>query len=123
VTLSPFMPPPNTTCDIYRNANAPPNPPDVAGVKIHLVPRFRNIKTTAAGFVYDHIVYLPLATDVRDDFPTSGNGDGLYVPNQNGNVIYTVAFVERVRLDKAGNNDYLRAFAVINQVTWPTSDL
>ena len=29
--------PANTTCDIYRNANAPPAAPDVAGVSIALI--------------------------------------------------------------------------------------
>jgi hypothetical protein len=30
--------PTNTTCDIYRSGNAPPNTPDVAGVAVSLAP-------------------------------------------------------------------------------------
>jgi hypothetical protein len=121
MALSIRMPPANTTCDVYRNNNGPPAAPDVPGVSIHMSPRFRNIKVaTGGGFVYDHIVSLPLTTDVRDNWPVGTNGDYLYLPNQNG-LPYLVQFVERVRL--RGADDYLRAYVIVQAPTWPATDL
>jgi hypothetical protein len=44
-----FLFTPNDTCDIYRGGNMPPSAPNVAGVKILVVPRFRNIRGDFAG--------------------------------------------------------------------------
>jgi hypothetical protein len=111
----------NTTCDIYRNGNAPPAAPDVAGVPCYIAPAFANIKVNASGFTYDHVVSLSLTADVRDDFPSSPNGDTLWLPNQHG-VPYLVQFVERVRLGLAGG-DYKRAYVLMQTPTWPATDL
>ena len=109
MAVSPLMPPLNAMCDIYRFGNAPPAPPDVAGVHCRILPRFGNIKPTVA-FTYTHIFYFTLDTDVRDRWPGAINGDSLYVPDHNGPAFFSIAFVERVRIDRGGGRDYLRAY-------------
>jgi hypothetical protein len=123
MAATPFMPPHNDTCDIYRQGNSPPSTPDVAGVSVHIVPRFGNIKPTTA-FTYTHLFYLPLATDVRDDYPVTTTGDALYVPDMNSNSFFVVAFVERIRLDLGGSRDYLRAYVNLSDsLVGPTEEL
>jgi hypothetical protein len=94
----------NDSCDVYRGANAPPAPPDVAGVKVYVVPRFRNIRGDFMGlWKYTHVFYLPLAADVRDN-------DSLYLPDKNG-AQFTVSFVGRARTGKA-NADFRVAYVI-----------
>ena len=112
--------PSNDTCDIYRYTNVPPAAPDLAGVPVLVVPRFRNLKGNFnAGFTYTHIISLPLSADVRDNYPTDGNGDKLYVPNQSSFTIFTVNFVERVRV--GGGLDYKRAYCTVSY-RYPTEE-
>jgi hypothetical protein len=109
-----FLFTPNDTCDIYRAGNAPPAAPDVAGVKILVVPRFRNIRHNFSGlWRYTHAIYLPLSADVRDTWNGTGGagGDDLYLPDKNG-ARWTVQFVGRVRPGK-GNADFKVAYATL----------
>jgi hypothetical protein len=105
-----FPIPSNTTCDIYRDTNAPPANPDVAGVSGSLVPMPRNLKSTV---VYTHWIDVPLATDVRD-------ADWLYVPDKNGTK-FAVQWVERIRF--GGGSDYKRAYLLRQAVNWPSQNL
>jgi hypothetical protein len=107
-----FLFTPNDTCDIYRGGGGPPGAPTVAGVKIHVVPRFRNIRHNFGGlWGYTHVIYFPLSADVRDawDGVNLGGGDNLYLPDKNGTK-WTVQFVGRVRPGK-GNADFKVAYA------------
>jgi hypothetical protein len=106
-----LMPPPNDTCDIYRSNVTPPGPAAETGVKVFIKPNFINIKPASPDFSYTHVICLPLSTDVRDDWPSGLTGDSLYVPDDNSNIF----FVERVRIDKAGGNDFLRAYCTLNK--------
>jgi hypothetical protein len=106
--------PTNTTCDIYRSGNAPPNPPDVAGVAGNLQPHGTNIKTSGTA-PYTHALDVPLTTDIR-----SSPQDTIYVPTQSGTP-FTVVWVERIRV--AGGNDYKRAYLKRKAVTWPSNQL
>jgi hypothetical protein len=123
MAVSTLMPPPNDTCDIYHGANAPPAAPDVAGVKVFIKPNFGNIKPASVAFGYTHVFFLPLNTDVRDNWPVNTTGDALYVPDKNSNCFFVVAFVERVRLDAKGGNDYLRAYVNMSgSIVGPTQE-
>jgi len=109
-----FPIPTNTTCDIYRGGN-----PAAAGVEILLRPRFRNIKPVTpptASIIYTHIAFVPLATDIRDDWPNSGNGDVIYVPNFNDPHYqdYTVVFVERVWFGGDRGRDFKAVYLNMN---------
>ncbi len=106
--------PPNTTCDIYHNGGAPPDPPDVAGAAVFLQGQFRNIKPVAAG-AYTHVMHVPIGTDVR--FTA---GDAVYVPNQSGTK-FSVAFVQRVRA--GGGYDFKEVYLLRQAVNWPSNDL
>jgi hypothetical protein len=99
----------NDTCDIYRSGVAPPSVPAVAGVRVFVVPRFRNIKANFNGlFTYTHILCMPLGTDVRDSYH-GGASDALYLPNgPNWGIHLDVVFVCRRR---AGGRDYLEVYA------------
>lgn len=105
-----FPLPTNTTCDIYRNTNAPPANPDVAGVSGTLTPAPRNLKST---LVYTHWIDVPLATDVRQS-------DFVYVPDKNGTK-FAVQAIERIRF--GGGNDYKRAYLLRQTVAWPSQNL
>jgi hypothetical protein len=115
MAFSPLMPPTNDTCDIYTQGTSPPAAPRVVGAKCCIVPRYGNIKPSLA-FVYTHVIYFALSVDVRDNWPTNSNGDVLWVPNKTSPSSFTVAFVERVRIDRGGGNDYLRAY--VNSNDW-----
>jgi len=110
----PFPIPTNTTCDIYRVGN-----PAAAGVAMSLHPRFRNIKPLTpapADVTYTHIAYMPLGTDVRDDWPNSANGDEIYVPSFSDPHYqdYTVVFVQRVWFGADRGRDYKAVFLQMN---------
>ena len=106
--------PPNTTCDVYHTGNAPPNPPDVAGVAVFLQGRFRNIKPVAAG-AYTHVMHVAIGTDVR----ATGN-DVVYIPNKNGTK-FNVVFVQRVRT--GAGYDFKEVFLNRQGVSWPSNNL
>jgi hypothetical protein len=106
--------PPNTTCDVYHLGNAPPSPPDVAGVPVFLQGRFRNLKPIAAG-VYTHVMHVALGTDVR-----STANEVVYIPDKNGTK-FNVVFVQRVRA--GGGNDYKEVYLNRQAVNWPSDNL
>ena len=73
----------NTTADLYYgNSSGPPSPPDVAGLRIYLQPRHRNIKPTTPS--YDYVIWLDPSVAVYDD-------TRFFVPDKNG-VQYTLNF-------------------------------
>ncbi|HEY7312056.1 MAG TPA: hypothetical protein VH643_22015 [Gemmataceae bacterium] len=100
----------NDTCDIYRAGSSPPSPPAVGGVRVFVIPRFRNIKANFNGlFTYTHILCMPLGTDVRDNYGGGAAADVLYLPNgPNWGVQLLVSFVCRRRGDSL---DYLEVYA------------
>ena len=109
-----FPLPTNTTCDIYRLGN-----PAATGVAILLQPRFRNIKPPTGAppnVTYTHIAYMDLATDVRDDWPNSGAGDTLFVPNHADPAWqdYVVVFVERTWFASDRSRDYKTVYLQMN---------
>jgi hypothetical protein len=106
--------PPNTTCDVYHQGNAPPNPPDVAGVPVFLQGRFRNIKPVNAG-VYTHLMHVALGVNVR-----AGNNEQVYIPDKNGTQ-FTVVTVQRIRA--GGGNDYKVVYLDRQGVAWPSNNL
>jgi hypothetical protein len=116
----------NDTCDIYRSGNNPPNPPDVAGVKVYVIPRFRNIKGDFNGlFSYSHILLMPLNTDVRDGFTGSGTnnpGDNLYLPNgTSAGMELGVVFVCRRRM-QGWAPDYLEVYCKATSWMYPSQE-
>lgn len=119
---------PNTTCDIYRVGNAPPNPPDVAGVPCYLTPagydRFLETgEGEAADLRYTHVLLVALETDVRDDVAHmvgTGAYDSVWVPSQAGTQFFVV-FVERVGRGTA--LDHRRVYLSRKLPTWPSNEL
>jgi hypothetical protein len=120
----------NTTCDIYHGTNAPPAPPDAAGVPCHLIASYYGALEHGEGDGnygrVTHIMLVDLSTDIRDNYSLGGSqgmADMIYVPNQNGTP-FQVQFVLRKRLGP--NRDYkvvyLQRYAS-NGPAWPTSDL
>jgi hypothetical protein len=123
----------NGTMDVYRNGNAPPAAPDVAGVGALLSPDFagaHGVQTTSTTTLrWTHVALCPVTTDVRDGYTgggpvgetVSGTGfDWAYVPDKNGTK-FAVVFVERVR--QAGGTDYLRVYLQRQTPAWPTNQL
>jgi hypothetical protein len=119
--------PANTTCDLYRSGNAPPSPPDVAGVSGYLqgdyMRRMETGEHEAAGMRYTHVLLLDASVDVRDGFnawPSAGSsGDGVYVPDQTG-TRFVVRFVE---LKQRGGSAYKKVYLDRTLLTWPTNNL
>jgi hypothetical protein len=107
--------PPNTTCDVYHQGNAPPSPPDVAAVPVFLQGRFRNLKPTATVGPYTHVMHVAIGVDVR-----SGNNERVYIPNKNG-TLFDVVFVQRIRA--GGGNDYKEVYLNRQAVNWPSDNL
>jgi hypothetical protein len=112
--------PPNTTCDIYRQGNAPPAAPDVAGVQAYLEEHFRNIKPIATGANYTHLLRVDYHTDVRDNFGGGAAVDTVYVPDKNG-VAYLVVFVARVARNTPA--DHKVVYLSRQVVTWPSNNV
>jgi hypothetical protein len=125
----------NTTCDVYRNGNAPPAAPDVAGVKCLLTPDFASGHTAALQTTttvrWTHTLLVAPTTDVRDGYGPNGAAygeeqldgtlnDWVYVPNKNGTK-FGVIYVERVGLGTPG--DVKRVYLVRYQPSWPTNNL
>jgi hypothetical protein len=116
----------NDTCDIYHSGNNPPNAPDVSGVKIYVIPRFRNIKGDFNGlFSYTHILLMPLDTDVRDGFAgtnPAGPTDTLYLPNSSSpGMEMSVIFVCRRRM-RGWAPDYLEVYCTTDSWVYPTQE-
>ncbi len=110
----------NTTCDIYRNGNIPPATPDVAGVKVALIPRSTNIKPTAAGIgQYSHLMMVPIGTDIRD-VGSVGGPDTVWIPNKTGTP-FVVVWVARKGQGTA--LDCLEALLMRQNPTYPTNNL
>ena len=125
----PLPTPPNTTCDIYRNTNAPPAAPDVAGVSCHLRPDWARGMEQAdhnalpVGLVWTHVVLMDVAVDVRDAYQ-GGLGylqeDTIFIPDQNGTP-FRVTFIERVFRGAA--QEHKRVYVDRQAPTWPTNEL
>src|SRR5262245_16633511 len=119
--------PANTTCDVYRNSNAPPAAPDVAGVPCLLQPDYARGRS-AAGFDqvgWTHVLVIGLATDVRDGWSAGaplqpGAYDRVYVPDRDGTP-FSVVFVERVGRGTA--QDCKRVYLLREQPTYPTNEV
>ena len=121
---------PNTTCDIYRNANAPPAAPDVAAVQIALKPDWRGSNQKGfyqiAALTWTHIAYMAQNVDIRDKYTglmtaNATVNDFIWIPDQNG-TRFSVTFVQVVGLGTAGVHK--QVFLDRNPApTWPTSNL
>ena len=110
--------PTNTTCDIYRAGNAPPAPPDVAGVPCVLIPHSRNIKPpTTPPAPYTHVLRVAVNVDIRDAGP--GGPDVIYVPNKSG-VLYLVQWV--TRQGRGTPLDHKECLLLRQNPTYPTDD-
>jgi hypothetical protein len=113
----------NTTCDIYRTGRAPPQAPDVAGVKCFLSPDGQSTLSTLA---YTHVMLVDSSIDIRDDnlsgnFNSNGpNADSLYVPNQNGSK-FVVILVRRI--GRGTTVDQKQVLLKRTTVNWPSSDV
>ena len=114
--------PPNTTCDVYQGTNAPPNPPDVAGVRCYLEERFRNIKPPGGSpsIDYDHILRVASNADIRDGYNGQPGPSLVFLPNQNG-TRYLVVAVARVGRGTA--LDHKICYLQRQAVTWPSNDV
>ena len=118
------LPSANTTCDIYRNGNAPPAAPDVAALPCLFHACYDSGRehgekeNTARRYVA--IMLVDLATDIRDPFnawTTQVNtADTVYIPNMNG-MGYQVNFVERISINRP--NDCKCVYLDRLSVTWP----
>jgi hypothetical protein len=118
----------NTTCDVYRNANAPPAAPDVAGVPCLLQPdyvRGRGAAGADPSKSWTHVLIVDLASDVRDGWSAGvplqpGAYDRVYVPDRSGTP-FSVVFVERVGRGTA--QDCKRVYLRREQPTYPTNEV
>jgi hypothetical protein len=119
---------PNTTCDIYRVANAPPAAPDIAGVSIALKPDWRG--ANAKGFfqinalMWTHVAYMAPNVDIRDRYTgqmTTAAQDFVWIPDQTG-TRFTVQFVQVIGLGTPGAHK--QVFLDRNPAPpWPTNNL
>jgi hypothetical protein len=124
----------NTTCDIYRTGNAPPAAPDVAAVSCYLAPVLPGSQgPLPASTQLDlqgitHTLQVPLATDLRDDWPGGvfvygPAADKIYVPDKNG-VRFDVVLVRR--FGYGSGSDYRGALLIRTSgglVAWPSNDV
>lgn len=115
---------PNTTCDIYRNGNAPPAAPDIAAVPCYFVAcydlgRERGERENIQRRFVARMSVNP-TVDIRDPFTqwtTQANtADTVYVPNMNG-IAYNVVFVERKA--KGLPDDQLVVYLDRQGINWP----
>ena len=105
----------NTTCDIYRNGNAPPAAPDVAAVPCYIKSDWiggnehGDLKDN--NFMWTHIMLVGPTVDIRDAWQGTNVpnilGDTVWIPDKN-NVPFVVSFVERV--GRATATDHKRVF-------------
>ena len=113
---------PNTTVDIYRAANMPPNPPDVAAVPCFLKPDFRGGKEASdmgQTHSWTHVMLIDSTVDIRDWYLAAGNvtqQDYVFIPDQNG-WQFIVVFAELVLRGSA--HEHVRVFLDRNQQIWP----
>jgi hypothetical protein len=129
------VPQTNTTCDIYRQGNAPPSAPDVAGVLGFLAPDFApshlaNVTIGGSGSTawrWTHVLLVGPAVDVRDGYAGTPGGetapsgwDWVYVPDHTGTK-FAVVFVER--LGRGTTQDCKRVYLQRQAPTWPTNNL
>jgi len=114
----------NTTCDIYRDGNAPPSAPDVAAVPCFLRPAFPQGNEAAAntGLFYSHILEVDVAADVRDGAAEIGGpgADWVYVPDKDGTQFSVIAVV---RTGYGTGVDRRRVFLKRMATTYPTTYL
>ncbi|MFO0966844.1 MAG: hypothetical protein U0793_14825 [Gemmataceae bacterium] len=112
----------NTTVDAYRGANTPPAAPDVAAVAGYLrcvYPQgYEPGEGSSGATQITHVFDVPLAADIRDGAQTPGTpgGDLLYVPDQNGPLVFNVIFVARI-------GDIRRCWLRRASVVFPTTTL
>src|SRR5262245_7338204 len=123
----PLPVPANNTCDVYRNANAPPAGPDVAGVRCYLHADYGRRLETGEGEVnslrYTHTLMVDVAADIRDGFSvfgSTGTEDSVYIPDQNGTRFFVV-FVER--RGRGLPTDYKKVYLDRYAPTRPTNNL
>jgi hypothetical protein len=114
----------STGCVVYRAANAPPASPDVVIANCRLAPRGADSPVMAAD--YTHILTVPAACDVRDDFtPGSAtfgaNADKVLIPDQSSPVTFRVVLVRRVGRGTA--LDHKECLLIRSAVTWPTDEV
>jgi hypothetical protein len=115
------LPSSNTTCDIYRAGNTPPNLPDVAAVKCYLSPKGASTLTTQN---YTHLMLVGPTVDIRDGsgyLNPGTNPDTIYVPDLNG-VAYTVILVRRKARGTALDLKEV-LLKRSSSVTWPTDNV
>jgi hypothetical protein len=119
----------NTTCDIYRHANAPPAAPDVAGVKIVFRPEWESgqehgDRKGPAGLTWTHSLLCPDTTDIRDHYTgkdaVGASPDFVWIPDRNGTK-YTVIFVEL--LHRSFQAVHKRVFLDRFTAPWPTDNV
>lgn len=117
---------PNTTLDIYRNANDPPAAPDVAGVSGLLRPAYHagsEASERTGGTAWTHVLLVDSSIDIRDGYvngtPLAGAFDKVYVPDRNGTP-FRVIFVELIRLKLA---EHKRVYLQRAALSWPTEHL
>jgi hypothetical protein len=126
----------NTTCDIYRMGNAPPNPPDVAGVPILLTVDFardheaavQSGGASATAWRWTHTGLVGPTVDVRDGYApaaqgqdgTPSNPDTLFVPDKSGTAFW-VMFV--ARLGRGTPADCKQLLLQRKAVSWPSDNV
>ena len=79
----------NITCDIFRAGRLPPAAADVTGVSALIAPKGASTLTTQN---YTHVMFVPLATDIRDKAAgapagftvDAANADTVWIPDKNG---------------------------------------
>jgi hypothetical protein len=118
----------STTCEIYRNANAPPAAPDVPLIPCQLVAQYgRGVEqgeTLAIGLRVSHVMYIAATVDIRDAYNAGlivpNTLDHVWIPDRNGTK-FDVIFVERHLKGTAG--DSKKVYLVRQSVTWPSDNL
>jgi hypothetical protein len=119
--------PSNTSCDIYRNGNAPPAAPDVAGVPCYLTCDWRGGQEAgdrnSVNLTWTHVMLIEINVDLRDSYVGRGifsQQDTVYLPDQSGTA-FVVVFVERLQRGTA--HEHKRVFLDRQQPTWPSNEL
>jgi hypothetical protein len=122
--------PSNTTCHIYRNGDAPPDPPAASGVKIFLREDFEAAAEameggSAVGYNWTHLALMPATTDIRDGFAGGGGSpestaDSIHVPDDTGTE-FLVIFVERHGRGTA--SDHKKVYLNRAAPTWPSNEV
>ena len=117
---------PNTTCDVYRNGNAPPASPDVPAVPCHLTADYLRREETGesegTSWRYTHVLLADVNADIRDQFSdwAVGAGDTVYVPDMHGTAFRVVCVEVRGR---GGPGAVRRVYLDRHLPSWPTNNL